>query len=89
MQNIIEIKNATLFQGGTKVFSRLSLEINSVYNTAILGPNGAGKTTLLKLINREERTELKLIVKNVQIVKFMNSFAQIAVLMYVLKSACT
>ena len=51
MQNIIEIKNATLFQGGTKVFSRLSLEINSVYNTAILGPNGAGKTTLLKLIN--------------------------------------
>ena len=53
MQNIIEIKNATLFQGSTKVFDRLNLEISSAYNTAILGPNGAGKTTLLKLINRD------------------------------------
>ena len=53
MQNIIEIKNATLFQGRTKVFNRLNLKINSAYNTAILGPNGAGKTTLLKLINRD------------------------------------
>ena len=53
MQNIIEIKNATLFQGRTKVFSRLNLKINSSYNTVILGPNGAGKTALLKLINRD------------------------------------
>jgi len=53
MQNIIEIKNATLFQGGTRVFDNLSLKISNAYNTAILGPNGSGKTTLLKLINRD------------------------------------
>jgi len=53
MQNIIEIKNATLFQGGTRVFNNLNLDISSACNTAILGPNGAGKTTLLKLINRD------------------------------------
>ena len=53
MQNIIEIKNATLFQGGTRVFDKLSLKISSAFNTAILGPNGSGKTTLLKLINRD------------------------------------
>ena len=53
MQNIIEIKNATLFQGDTRVFDNLSLKISNAFNTAILGPNGSGKTTLLKLINRD------------------------------------
>ncbi len=53
MYNIIEIKNTTLFQGRTKVFEDLNLDITSDSNTVILGPNGAGKSTLLKLINRD------------------------------------
>ncbi len=53
MQNIIEIKNATVHRGQTKVFDGLSLEIAQGCNTAILGPNGAGKTTLLQLLSRE------------------------------------
>ena len=53
MKNIIEIKNATLFQGSTRVFHKLNLEISSDCSTAILGPNGSGKSTLLRLINRD------------------------------------
>jgi len=48
MQKIIEIKNATVFRGQTRVFDNLSLELIQGCNTAILGPNGAGKSTLLK-----------------------------------------
>jgi iron complex transport system ATP-binding protein len=50
---IIEIKDATVFRGNTKVFEHFSLEIMRDDNTAIIGPNGAGKTTLLKLLTRE------------------------------------
>jgi len=53
MQKIIEIKNATVYRGQTRVFNGLSLEIPQGCNTAILGPNGAGKSTLLKLLSRE------------------------------------
>lgn len=53
MQNIIEIKNATVYREHTRVFSDFSLEIPRGGNTAILGPNGAGKSTLLKLLSRE------------------------------------
>ncbi len=53
MQKIIEIKNATVFRGQTRVFDNLSLELIQGCNTAILGPNGAGKSTLLKLLSRE------------------------------------
>lgn len=52
-EKIIEIKNATVYRGNTKVFESLSLEIKRGSNTAIIGPNGAGKTTLLKLLSRE------------------------------------
>lgn len=51
--NIIEIANATVFRGNTKVFERLSLRLERGCNTAIIGPNGAGKSTLLKLLSRE------------------------------------
>ncbi|MDH3690219.1 MAG: ATP-binding cassette domain-containing protein [Gammaproteobacteria bacterium] len=50
---IIEIKNACVYRGDTKVFESLTLEIEQGKNTAIVGPNGAGKTTLLKLLSRE------------------------------------
>lgn len=53
MQSILEINNARVYHGHTRVFDGLSLEIPQGCNTAILGPNGAGKSTLLKLLSRE------------------------------------
>jgi iron complex transport system ATP-binding protein len=53
MHNIIEIKNATVYRGPTRVFDNLSLEIPQGRHTVILGPNGAGKSTLLLLLSRE------------------------------------
>ena len=51
--NLIDIRNATVYRGDTRVFDRFSLSIEESENTAIIGPNGAGKTTLLKVLNRE------------------------------------
>jgi iron complex transport system ATP-binding protein len=53
MEKIIEILNATVFRGETKVFDELTLEINLHTSTVILGPNGSGKSTLLKLLAHE------------------------------------
>ena len=50
---LIEIRDATIWRGTTKVFDKLSLTIEQHERVAILGPNGSGKTTLLKTINRE------------------------------------
>ncbi|MDJ0758704.1 MAG: ATP-binding cassette domain-containing protein [Woeseiaceae bacterium] len=50
---LIEIRNATLWRGSTRVFCGLDLTIRQGERIAILGPNGSGKTTLLKTINRE------------------------------------
>lgn len=51
--NLIDIRNATIYRGDTRVFDNFSLSIQQSENTAIIGPNGAGKTTLLKVLNRE------------------------------------
>lgn len=50
---LIEIRNATLWRGSTRVFTGLNLTIEKGERVAIIGPNGSGKTTLLKTINRE------------------------------------
>ena len=50
---LIEISNATVWRGSTRVFHQFSLRIGQHERVAIIGPNGAGKTTLLKLISRE------------------------------------
>jgi len=50
---LIEIENATVYRGSTRVLHEFSLTINQGEQVAIVGPNGAGKSTLLKLINRE------------------------------------
>jgi len=47
---VIEIRDATVYRGDTRVFANFNLEIESGQSTALLGPNGAGKTTLLKLL---------------------------------------
>ena len=50
---LLEVRNASVFRGDTRVFRDFSLTIPQHQPVAILGPNGSGKTTLLKLINRE------------------------------------
>ena len=48
---LIEIRDATVFRGVTKVFDHLDLVLEQGRSTAILGPNGAGKTNLLEAIS--------------------------------------
>jgi iron complex transport system ATP-binding protein len=52
---LLQLSNATVVKGTTRVLDRLSLTIREGEHTAILGPNGAGKTTLMNLLTFEDR----------------------------------
>jgi iron complex transport system ATP-binding protein len=50
---VLELNNATVIRGGTRVIDGLSLTIRTGEHTAIVGPNGAGKSSLMKLLTAE------------------------------------
>ena len=52
---LLQLSNATVVKGATRVLDGLTLTIEDGEHTAILGPNGAGKTTLLNLLTFEDR----------------------------------
>ena len=52
---LIDIRNATIWRGSTRVFEGLDLEMAQHERVAILGPNGSGKTTLLNMIGCLDR----------------------------------
>ncbi len=49
----LDIRNARVYRGDTRVFDGLTLAFAKGQNTCVLGPNGAGKSTLFKLLTRE------------------------------------
>ena len=55
MAPILELVNATLVRGRTRVLDRLSFTIEQGEHTAILGPNGAGKTSLIRMLTLDDR----------------------------------
>jgi iron complex transport system ATP-binding protein len=51
---LLELNDASVVLGGTRVLDRLTLTIPVGQHTAILGPNGAGKSTLIKLLTLQQ-----------------------------------
>jgi iron complex transport system ATP-binding protein len=47
---LLEINDASVVLGGSRILNGLTLTIRAGEHTAILGPNGAGKSTLMKLL---------------------------------------
>ena len=58
LEPVLELTNATLVRGGTRVLDGLSLAIHHGEHTVILGPNGAGKSSLIRLLTFEDRPRL-------------------------------
>ena len=55
MDPVLELRNATLFRGRTRVFENLSLSVAHGEHTAVLGPNGAGKSSLIRMLTLDDR----------------------------------
>ena len=55
MAAVLELCEATLIRGGTRVLDRVSLTIDAGEHTAILGPNGAGKSSLIRMLTLDDR----------------------------------
>ncbi len=51
---LLQLADATVVLGGTRVLDRLTLAIATGEHTAILGPNGAGKSTFIKLLTLQQ-----------------------------------
>ena len=49
-ENIIEIKNASVFYNKRQILNNLNLNINRQEILGMLGPNGVGKSTIFNLI---------------------------------------
>jgi iron complex transport system ATP-binding protein len=47
---LLELRNATLVRGETRVLDDITLTIHQGEHTAIVGPNGAGKSSLIRLL---------------------------------------
>ncbi len=58
MEPVLDLRNATLVRGGTRVLDGLSLSIDPGEHTVILGPNGAGKSSLIRLLTFDDRPQL-------------------------------
>src|SRR5688500_19583779 len=55
MEPVLELKNATLVRGRTRVFENLSLIVEQREHTAVLGPNGTGKSSLIRMLTLDDR----------------------------------
>ena len=51
---LLELNDASVVLGETRVLDRLTLSIAAGEHTAILGPNGAGKSTFIKLLTLQQ-----------------------------------
>lgn len=54
MTPLLELRDATVILGDTRVLDGLTLTIHVGEHTAILGPNGAGKSTLIRLLTLQQ-----------------------------------
>lgn len=52
MNNILKLKNISVFYGDKKILDNINIEFERNKITSIIGPSGCGKTTLLKTINK-------------------------------------
>src|SRR6185436_4541581 len=55
MDPVLELTNATLIRGRTRVFENLSMRVGIGQHTAVLGPNGAGKSSFIRMLTLDDR----------------------------------